>query len=98
MEREDVEIAIKTILAVMADGLTKGQRIDVRGFGRFRLNYHPPRMGRTPQSGKSVAVPAKYVPHFRTGKELRERVARKYVEAHKSGGRFRSQSSLCAKA
>jgi integration host factor subunit beta len=71
---KDSEVAVNTILAVMADGLTKGQRIEIRGFGNFGLNYRPPRTGRNPKTGKPVAVPAKYVPHFKTGKELRERV------------------------
>ena len=73
----DVEVAVKTILDVMANGLADGQRIEIRGFGNFDLNYRPPRTGRNPKTGKPVEVLAKYVPHFKTGKELRERVRRK---------------------
>jgi hypothetical protein len=51
-----------------------GERIEIRGFGSFALNYRPPRVGRNPKSGEKVQVPEKYVPHFKAGKELRERV------------------------
>ena len=54
--------------------LVKGDRIEIRGFGSFALNYRPPRTGRNPKSGDKVQVPEKYVPHFKAGKELRERV------------------------
>jgi integration host factor subunit beta len=71
---KDAELAVKTILDAMADSLASGQRIEIRGFGSFDLNYRPPRTGRNPKSGTKVAVPEKYVPHFKAGKELRERV------------------------
>ena len=62
------------ILDAMAQALLAGNRIEIRGFGSFGLNYRPPRTGRNPKSGEKVQVPAKYVPHFKAGKELRERV------------------------
>ena len=71
---KDAELAVKVILDSMATTLSNGDRIEIRGFGSFALNYHPPRMGRNPKSGDKVQVPAKYVPHFKAGKELRERV------------------------
>ena len=71
---KDAELAVKVILDSMATTLTNGDRIEIRGFGSFALNYRPPRMGRNPKSGEKVQVPAKYVPHFKAGKELRERV------------------------
>lgn len=71
---KDAEIAVKMILDAMANSLAKGERIEIRGFGSFGLNYRPPRVGRNPKSGEKVAVPEKYVPHFKAGKELRERV------------------------
>ena len=71
---KDVELAVKQILEIMSDALAQGQRIEIRGFGSFGLNYRPPRTGRNPKSGEKVQVPAKYVPHFKAGKELRERV------------------------
>jgi integration host factor subunit beta len=74
---KDVQIAVKLILDAMCNSLTKGERIESRGFGAFGLNYRPPRNGRNPKSGKPVKVPAKYVPHFKPGKELRERVTSK---------------------
>ena len=70
----DAELAVKMILDAMAKTLSQGQRIEIRGFGSFGLNYRPPRIGRNPKSGERVQVPAKYVPHFKAGKELRERV------------------------
>jgi len=70
----DAESAAKIILDAMTDCLTRGDRIEIRGFGSFGLNYRPPRQGRNPKTGDKVKVPAKYVPHFKAGKELRERV------------------------
>ena len=71
---KDAELAVKVILDTMAATLASGGRIEIRGFGSFALNYRPPRTGRNPKSGDKVQVPAKYVPHFKAGKELRERV------------------------
>ena len=71
---KDAEYAVKTILDAMTNALSTGQRIEIRGFGSFALNSRPPRIGRNPKSGESVMVPEKRVPHFKPGKELRERV------------------------
>ena len=71
---KDAELAVKVILDAMASVLARGGRIEIRGFGSFALNYRPPRTGRNPKTGDKVQVPAKYVPHFKAGKELRERV------------------------
>ncbi len=71
---KDAELAVKVILDDMASALARGGRIEIRGFGSFALNYRPPRTGRNPKTGGKVQVPAKYVPHFKAGKELRERV------------------------
>jgi len=70
----DVEMAVKTLLEQMSQMLATGDRIEVRGFGSFSLHYRPPRMGRNPKTGEAVALPGKHVPHFKPGKELRERV------------------------
>ncbi len=70
----DIELAVKTILEHMANTLSGGERIEIRGFGSFSLHYRPPRLGRNPKSGETVSLPAKYVPHFKPGKQLRERV------------------------
>lgn len=74
LTQRDAEFAVKTILDAMSEALAKGHRIEIRGFGSFALNYRPPRVGRNPKSGEKVQVPEKYVPHFKAGKELRERV------------------------
>jgi len=71
---KDAEAAVNAILEAMTMSLVSGQRIEVRGFGSFKINYHPPRTGRNPKTGVKVAVPEKYVPHFKAGAELRERV------------------------
>src|SRR3978361_2036991 len=71
---KDARLAVKMILDAMAKSLADGQRIEIRGFGSFGLNYRPPRTGRNPKSGEKVQVPQKFVPHFKAGKELRERV------------------------
>ena len=70
----DSEIAVKLILEAIGDALAQGNRIEVRGFGSFSLGYRPARIARNPMSGVAVSVPAKYVPHFKAGKELCERV------------------------
>ncbi|TXT25634.1 MAG: integration host factor subunit beta [Gallionellaceae bacterium] len=70
----DAELAVKVILDTLSGNLARGGRIEIRGFGSFSLNYRPPRIGRNPKSGEKVQVPAKHVPHFKAGKELRERV------------------------
>ncbi|MDO8263562.1 MAG: integration host factor subunit beta [Gallionella sp.] len=72
---KDAELAVKVILDILSSTLSRGGRIEIRGFGSFGLNYRPPRQGRNPKTGDKVKVPAKYVPHFKAGKELRERVS-----------------------
>lgn len=69
---KDAELIVKTMLDAMADSLSRGERIEIRGFGSFDLNFRPARIGRNPKSGEKVHVPAKYVPHFKAGKKMRE--------------------------
>ncbi len=71
---KDVEFAVKTMIEQMAQNLATGERIEIRGFGSFSLHFRPPRLGRNPKTGESVPLVGKYVPHFKPGKELRERV------------------------
>ncbi|MBE0625504.1 MAG: integration host factor subunit beta [Burkholderiales bacterium] len=71
---KDAEAAVNAILDAMSSTLVSGQRIEIRGFGSFRISFRPPRTGRNPKSGQKVPVPEKYVPHFKPGRELRERV------------------------
>ena len=75
---KDIELAVKTILEYMSSSLSNGERIEIRGFGSFSLHYRPARSGRNPKSGEPVSLPAKYVPHFKPGKELRERVNNRF--------------------
>lgn len=74
LQPRDVELAVKELLEQMSAALARGDRIEVRGFGSFSLHYRPPRTGRNPKTGSAVQVPDKFVPHFKPGKELRERV------------------------
>ena len=70
----DVELAVKTMLEHMTQVLAAGDRIEIRGFGSFSVNYSAPRIGRNPKTGEAVELHGKYVPHFKPGKELRDRV------------------------
>ena len=71
---KDAELAVKTILEAMIMSLVKGRRIEIRGFGSFGINHRPPRTGRNPKTGEKVPMPEKFVPYFKAGKELRQRV------------------------
>jgi integration host factor subunit beta len=74
--RKDAEMAVAEILGAISLSLIQRGRVEVRGFGTFALNHRPPRTGRNPKSGEKVSVPAKWVPHFKAGKELRDSVQR----------------------
>ena len=74
LTHRDTETAVKIVLDAMSDALARGHRIEIRGFGSFSINRRPPRVGRNPRSGEQVVVPEKLVPHFKPGKEMRERV------------------------
>ena len=74
ISNDEASTIVDSFFDSMRDALLRGDRIEIRGFGSFALNYRPPRTGRNPKSGDKVSVPAKWVPHFKAGKELRERV------------------------
>ncbi len=74
LSQKDVELAVKAIIEQMSQTLAGGERIEIRGFGSFSLHYREPRQGRNPKTGESVELTGKYVPHFKPGKEMRERV------------------------
>jgi integration host factor subunit beta len=74
LQFKDIDMAVRVILDAASTTLANGGRVEIRGFGSFGLNYKPPRNGRNPKTGEKVLVPAKYSPHFKPGKELRERV------------------------
>lgn len=73
LTQKDIDSAIKSILEHLVQALEKGERIEIRGFGSFSLHYRPQRVGRNPRTGEAVKLEAKYVPHFKPGKELRDR-------------------------
>ena len=74
LQAKDVELAVKLIVSYLSDALSSGTRIEIRGFGSFSLHYREPRLGRNPKTGESVQLDGKYVPHFKPGKEIRDRV------------------------
>jgi integration host factor subunit beta len=74
LSAKDVELGVKLILEQMSQSLASGDRIEIRGFGSFSLHFRAPRMGRNPKTGEAVKLEGKYVPHFKPGKELRDRV------------------------
>jgi integration host factor subunit beta len=74
LSHRDVELAVKLIINEVGAALAQEERIEIRGFGSFSLHHRPARVGRNPKTGEPVSIPAKYVPHFKPGKELRERV------------------------
>jgi integration host factor subunit beta len=82
---KDVELAVRYILENMGNALAGGERIEIRGFGSFSLHYRPPRVGRNPKTGDAVSLAGKYVPHFKPGKELRDRVDDAYQAARAAG-------------
>lgn len=70
LSSDDVDLATRTVLDHLGDALARGNRVEVRGFGSFALRYRKPHIGRNPQTGEPVAVPGKYVAHFKAGKGL----------------------------
>ena len=71
---KDAELSVKTIINSLDNTLSKGGRVEIRGFGSFSLNHRPARLGRNPKTGEKVNVPDKFVPHFKPGKELKIKV------------------------
>ncbi len=74
LAHKDVELSVNTLLEKMGEALMTGRRIEIRGFGSISLRYRGSRVGRNPKTGAAVTVPEKYVPHFKPGRSLRERV------------------------
>lgn len=74
LQAQDAEVSVTEILSAISSSLVLGNRTEIRGFGTFALNYREPRLGRNPKTGEKVPVPGKYVPHFKAGKELRDRL------------------------
>ena len=71
---KDAAQSLDLILAAITDSLGRGDRVEIRGFGSFNTIFRKPRIARNPKTGAKVEVPAKAIPHFKAGKELRERV------------------------
>ncbi|MGY0218958.1 integration host factor subunit beta [Endozoicomonadaceae bacterium StTr2] len=74
LPQKDVELAVKGIIEYLTQALASGKRVEIRGFGSFSLHYRAPRLGRNPRTGTAVQLDERHVPHFKPGKELRDRV------------------------
>ena len=74
LTNKDIEQAVKIVIEQMTSSLASGKRVEIRGFGSFSLRYRAPRLGRNPKTGESVGLSSKYVPHFKPGKILRDKV------------------------
>jgi integration host factor subunit beta len=74
LKNRDMEKIVNTVFKAITDALANGDRVELRGFGAFSVKHRPARTGRNPRTGKPVHVEEKYVPYFKAGKELRERL------------------------
>ena len=82
LDTHDADLSAKVILDALSRSIASGDKIELRGFGSFGVNYRPPRLGRNPKTGASVKVSSKYVPRFKAGRELRERVGASSPTCH----------------
>lgn len=74
LPEKQITMSVNYLLELMSDALINDQRIEIRGFGSFSLHFRPPRNAHNPKTGEKVTTSAKYSPHFKPGKALRERV------------------------
>lgn len=72
LNKRDAEVIVETVFGSIIGALHKGEKVELRGFGSFRTRERGPRRGRNPKTGEPVDVPAKRVPYFKPGKELKE--------------------------
>ena len=77
LTRKHSEVIVDAVFSSIMDALQKGDKIELRGFGSFKVRRRHSRTGRNPKTGAGVVVPAKTVPHFKPGKELRELINRR---------------------
>jgi integration host factor subunit beta len=74
LAEKDVALSLNHIIDQIGLALSKGSRIEIRGFGTFSLHYRPPRLAHNPKTGEKLMTESKYAVHFKSGKELRERI------------------------
>ncbi len=84
---KDIERIVNVVLDEIVDALARGDRVELRGFGAFTVKHREPRVGRNPRTGDSVDVEEKFVPFFKSGRELRERLNRSVKAAAKAGAK-----------
>ena len=90
----DVELSVKSVLDQLSDALERGDRVEIRGFGSFSVNFRPARVGRNPKTGATVSLPGKSVPHFKPGKELRDRANGVIGEVKLKGRRRKTEAGV----
>jgi integration host factor subunit beta len=78
--QRDIEKIVNVIFDEITEALARGERVELRGFGAFSVKHRPARTGRNPRTGETVDVEEKFVPFFKTGKELRERLNKNYAD------------------
>ena len=81
INKANAQSLVEGVLELIADGLAKGEDIDLRGFGRFSVRDSAARTGRNPQNGEAIQIPARRVPNFKPGKDLKERVNTSHPKA-----------------
>ena len=74
LTKKDAEVIVQTVLDSITESLQRGEKVELRGFGSFRIRHRASRQGRNPKTGSSVIVPAKKVPYFKPGKEIKDLV------------------------
>ncbi|GMR04391.1 MAG: integration host factor subunit beta [Thermodesulfobacteriota bacterium] len=72
--KKDVELIVDTLFESMCDSLSRGEKVEIRGFGSFKIKHRDGRQGRNPKSGENIYIESKRVPFFKAGKEIRERI------------------------
>jgi integration host factor subunit beta len=80
LTKKQTEVVVNTVFSSITDSLAEGKKVELRGFGSFRIRQRNARVGRNPKSGQKVDVPSKKVPFFKAGKELRELVDEREAE------------------
>ncbi len=79
LSEKEIEESVNYLIECLNTALSQGERIEIRGFGSFSLHYHPPRQAHNPKTGEKVITYGKYTPHFKPGKDLRDKVNARYL-------------------
>ena len=96
LNKRDAEVIVETVFDAIIDALHRGEKVELRGFGSFRTRERGPRIGRNPKTGEPVDVPAKRVPYFKPGKELKEFFTDKPEDAAQAAAESGAESGASA--